>query len=78
MNRITQNQPPPTAVRIGRLVESNLTNWATATMAEMARADRAGGDTGHLLTIGLAVLRARHAVRVGIHDVELQSWEARR
>ncbi len=67
-----------TAVRIGRLVESNLTNWAEGTMAELVRADQAGDDTAPLLTIGLAMLRARRVVREGIHDIELQGWEARR
>jgi hypothetical protein len=75
MNRITQ-QPPATAVRIGRLVENNLTNWTIATMSELAHADRAGDDTAPLLAIGLAVLRARQSVRAGIRAVELQSLGA--
>jgi hypothetical protein len=66
-----------TAVRIGRLVENNLTNWATAAMRELALADHAGDDTAPLLTMGLAVLRARQDVRDGIRDVERQRWEAR-
>lgn len=67
-----------TATRLGRLVEANLTNWATGAMAELSRADRNGENTEPLLTLGLAILRARQSVRVGIHDVERQRWEARR
>lgn len=78
MNR-TKFLPSPaiTAANIGRLVEKNLTNFATATMAELSQADRAGGDTAPLLSMGLAVLRARQDVRDGIRRVELQQWGAR-
>jgi hypothetical protein len=78
MDSIRFTERTATAVRIGRLVENNLTNWATGTMAELVRADQCGDDTGPLLSIGLAVLRARQSVRAGIHDVELQRWGARR
>ena len=78
MNRITFSPAPATAVRIGRLVDNNLTNWCKGTMNELARADRAGDDTSSLLTVGLAILRARHAVRAGIRDAELQRHGGRR
>lgn len=67
-----------TAANIGRLVERNLTNWSMGTMAELARADRNGEDAAPLLTIGLAVLRARQAVREGIRVAELQKRGSQR
>lgn len=77
MNRIKSDPPPASAAaRIGRLVESNLTNYATATLAELSRADRAGDDTSPLLTMGLAILRARQSMRDGIRRIERQRWEA--
>lgn len=47
-------------------------------MAELARADRNGEDAAPLLTIGLAVLRARQAVREGIRVAELQKRGSQR
>lgn len=78
MNRITYTTAPATALRIGRLVENNLTKWTTGAMGELVHADIVGDDTSPLLTIGLAVLRARQSIRAGIRKVELQQWEARR
>jgi hypothetical protein len=78
MDRITEDSSAAIATRIGRLVESNLTNFAFATMRELARADKRGDDTSPLLTMGLGMLRARQSVRSAIRDAERQRWEARK
>lgn len=79
MRQVTpQLTSTPTAVHIGRMVDANLSNWATGAMIELARADQAGIDTCPLLSIGLSILRARREVRAGIREIHVEEWRARR
>jgi hypothetical protein len=65
---------PPIDLQLGRWAESNLTHFIAQARHEL---DRGAGDPGMILSIGIALYRARQDVRDGLHRTELFQWEAR-
>jgi hypothetical protein len=71
----TRNRiPTATAVQLGRWAEANLTSFIQQARHELNHGE---GDPGMILSMGIALCRARQDVREGLRQAELCQWEGR-